>query len=75
MYSKLLVPIDGSENSFRALDDAIFLSKKTRAQITALHVTENLPFVHVQSEKALSKIISKYENRSKRILTNQSEMI
>jgi nucleotide-binding universal stress UspA family protein len=68
MYSKLLVPIDGSDNSFRALDNAIFLSKEIRARITALHVRENLPFVYVQSEKALNKLISKYENKSKRIL-------
>ena len=47
MFSKLLVPIDGSDNSFRALNHAIFLSKKIVAQITALHVMENLPFTHV----------------------------
>ena len=38
MFSKLLVPIDGSDNSFRALNHAIFLSKKIVAQTTALHV-------------------------------------
>jgi nucleotide-binding universal stress UspA family protein len=47
MFSKLLVPIDGSDNSFRALNHAIFLSKKIVAQITALHVMENPPFIHV----------------------------
>jgi nucleotide-binding universal stress UspA family protein len=68
MYSKLLVPIDGSDNSFRALDDAIFLSKRLRVQITTLHVAENLPFVHVQSEKAFQKLISNYENKSQNIM-------
>jgi nucleotide-binding universal stress UspA family protein len=44
MFSKLLVPIDGSDNSFRALNHAIFLSKKTLAQTTALHAMDlNLP--------------------------------
>jgi nucleotide-binding universal stress UspA family protein len=28
MLSKILVPVDGSENSFRALEQAIFLATK-----------------------------------------------
>lgn len=68
MFSKLLVPIDGSDNSFRALDHAIFLSKKIGAQITALHIMENLPFVHVQSQRVLKTIISKHQKESKNIL-------
>ena len=36
MLSKILVPVDGSENSFRALEQAIFLATKIQeAQITA----------------------------------------
>ena len=35
MLSKILVPVDGSENSFRALEQAIFLATKIQeAQIT-----------------------------------------
>jgi hypothetical protein len=30
MFSKMLVSIDGPENSFRALEDAIFSNKVTR---------------------------------------------
>jgi nucleotide-binding universal stress UspA family protein len=64
MFSKLLVPIDGSDNSFRALDHAIFLSKKIGAQTTALHIMENLPSVYVQSQRVLKAIISKHQEEA-----------
>ena len=34
----ILVPMDGSKNSFKALTKAIFLAKKCSASITALYV-------------------------------------
>jgi nucleotide-binding universal stress UspA family protein len=40
MLSKILVPVDGSKDSLRALDHAIYL-EKTDASITAMHVVEN----------------------------------
>jgi hypothetical protein len=48
MFSKLLVPIDSSDDSFRALDHDIFFIKEDKAQTTASHIMKNLPFVHVQ---------------------------
>jgi nucleotide-binding universal stress UspA family protein len=68
MFSKLLVPIDGSNNSFRALEHAIFLSKKIRAQTTALHIMEKFPSVYVQSHRVLKAIISKHQQEAKEIL-------
>ena len=38
MFNKILVPLDGSENSNRALDTAINISKKFNGQITLIHV-------------------------------------
>jgi nucleotide-binding universal stress UspA family protein len=74
MFSKLLVPIDGSDNSFRALNHAIFLSKKIVAQTTALHAMENLPFAHIGSQKALNAIILKYQEESKNILDKSRDI-
>ena len=74
MFSKLLVPIDGSDNSFRALDHAIFLSKKIMAQTTALHVMENLPFAYIESQRALNAIISKYQEDSENILNKSRDI-
>lgn len=74
MFSKLLVPIDGSDNSFRALDHAIFLSKKTTAQITALRVIEHLPLVYVQSQRTMDTILSKYLEESESILKKSRDI-
>jgi nucleotide-binding universal stress UspA family protein len=49
VFSKVLVPVDGSENSLRALKTAVFLSSKTEVQLTALNVMENPPTVYLQS--------------------------
>ena len=38
---KILVPVDGSANSFRSLSDAIFLSKLAGASITGIYVVHS----------------------------------
>lgn len=38
-YTKILVPVDGSENSFKALSHAITLARKLDAKIGILYVT------------------------------------
>jgi nucleotide-binding universal stress UspA family protein len=35
---KILVPLDGSKNSFRGLDEAIYLARQCHATITGLYV-------------------------------------
>jgi nucleotide-binding universal stress UspA family protein len=74
MFSKLLVPIDGSDNSFRALNHAIFLSKNMTTQITALRVMEYLPLVYIQSQQTLNTIISKYLKESENILNKSRDI-
>ena len=39
-FKKILVPLDGSKNSFRALDRAIDLAKQTKASITCMSVIQ-----------------------------------
>ncbi|MBR4447528.1 MAG: universal stress protein [Methanobrevibacter sp.] len=41
MYNKILVPIDGSDFAKKAQRHALFLSKVTGAEITAVSVAEN----------------------------------
>jgi nucleotide-binding universal stress UspA family protein len=74
MFSKLLVPIDGSDDSFRALNHAIFLSKNMTTQITALRVMEYLPLVYIQSQQTLNTIISKYLKESENILNKSRDI-
>lgn len=46
---KILVPLDGSDNSFRALDVAIFLAKKSDSTITILYSISLFPSIEVQT--------------------------
>lgn len=68
MLSKILVPVDGSDNSLRALDHAIFLAKSAGAGVTAMHVMEKPPTVYVESQKLLNDIMAKYRTESGKIL-------
>jgi nucleotide-binding universal stress UspA family protein len=74
LFSKLLVPVDGSENSLRALEAAIFLSKKLDAQITALHVMEKAPTVYIHPQKELEELLKNYRKESERILEKCQEI-
>ncbi len=40
---KILVPLDGSENSLRGLDAAIYHAQKSQAEITAINIIPNMP--------------------------------
>ncbi|HXW12433.1 MAG TPA: universal stress protein [Nitrososphaeraceae archaeon] len=74
MFSKVLVPIDGSDNSFRALDAALLLSEKLGAKVTAIHVMEDIPVLHIQSEKLLRQLLDAYKKESQKILLKCSEI-
>ena len=43
-----MVPIDGSDNSFRALDVAVSLAKKLEAKITLMYCVSIFPSIEVQ---------------------------
>jgi nucleotide-binding universal stress UspA family protein len=60
MFSKILVPIDGSENSIRAFNYALYLSKNLNGEITTLHVADAPPTVYIQSQKTLDELLEKY---------------
>jgi nucleotide-binding universal stress UspA family protein len=71
----MLVPVDGSENSFRALEHAIFLSTKIKeAQITVLYIIEDLPSLYIYSPKIMEKLRADYEREYTRILERCKEM-
>ena len=68
MYTKVLVPVDGSENSNRALKHALSLSSKLKSKLTILNVLEVPPFVYVQSQKLVDSVMTSLEKESKNIL-------
>ena len=66
---KILVPIDGSTNSFRGLDRAIYLARQCRATITGLYVVgivqpgKNAPVSTI--EKYLLENAAKFMRKAK----------
>lgn len=74
MFSKILVAVDGSDVSYRALDAALFLSEKLGSKITAIHVMENIPTVYIQSQKILDELLEARKNESQKILDECSSI-
>lgn len=74
MFSKVLVAVDGSNNSFRALDAALLLSEKLDAKVTVIYVIEVAPVVHIQSEKLLRDLVGAYEKEGQHIISKCSEI-
>ncbi len=63
VIKKILVPLDGSKNSFRGLDQAIYIARQCQATITGLYIT---PISKPQTNQQIS-YIEKYllKNASK----------
>ena len=45
MYTRILVPVDGSPTSNAGLAEAVKIAKQTGGQIRLLHVVEQMPFL------------------------------
>ena len=67
---KILVPLDGSKNSFRGLDTAIYLARQTQATVTGLFVvglvlpSKNAPLSSI--EKYLLQGAAKFMAKAKK---------
>ena len=68
MNSRILAPVDGSENSMRSLDHASFLSSKLDSKLIILYVLEIPPFVYIQSQK----LVKLYNGRARKRSQNCS---
>src|SRR3989338_6657709 len=72
----ILVPIDGSKNSFKALTKAIYLAKKCDASITALYVLrvayDNPDLVYVTQTQNELKKVEKFLSTAKNQVTKNS---
>jgi nucleotide-binding universal stress UspA family protein len=74
MFSKILVPVDGSDVSYRALDAALFFSEKLGSKIIAIHVMEYVPTLYIQSQKILDGLLDAHRNESQKILDKCSSI-
>ena len=84
MFEKILVPVDGSEHSTRALDAALQIAKKFRGKVTLLHVytvdvrpvimpepATSLPnIVPMMSSEEVSKIADNARQMGKAVLSD-----
>jgi len=68
------VPVDGSDNSYRALDAALLLSEKLGSNITVIHVMEQVPITHIGSEKQINEFLEAYKKENQEILSKCSEI-
>jgi nucleotide-binding universal stress UspA family protein len=70
MWKKILVPLDGSKNSFRGLDTAIYLARQSGATLTGMFVLPRTPekkFRRLQQpEKEALKIADRVMERAKK---------
>ena len=74
MFTKILVPVDGSDNSYRALEAALVLSEKLGSNISVVNVMEQVPITHIESEKLLSELLEAYKKENQEILSKCSEI-
>ena len=74
MFTNVLVPVDGSNNSYRALDAALLLSEKLSSNITVVNVMEQVPITHIESEKLLSELLEAYRKENEEILSKSSKI-
>lgn len=74
MFTSILVPVDGSDNSYRALDSALLLSEKLGTNITVVNVLEQVPITHIESEKLLSELLEAYRKENQEILSKCSKI-
>ena len=60
---RILVPLDGSDSSFRAARRAINIAKLAKAEIICVHAVVNLPYVQY---KSAGLVIARYIEEAKR---------
>lgn len=64
--SKILVPIDGSANSFKALNEAIYLARQCHGTITGLCI---IPIYTINLGKLLTSLKNQSQKEAKKFMT------
>ena len=63
---KILVPLDGSKNSLRGLDEAIYLARQCQATITGLYV---VPMAKPQTNSQISYVEKYHLNNAAKFMS------
>ncbi len=68
MYQHILIPVDGSPTSDRALQEALTLARQQNAQLQLLHVIEDIRFVDIESSINYAELQETMKNSGAKIL-------
>lgn len=75
MYQHILVPVDGSPTSDRALQEALKLAKQQNAQLTLIHVLEDVWYVDNESYLNYAELQQSVRINSERILAQAEKLV
>lgn len=75
MYQKILVPVDGSPTSKRALQEAVALAKLTHAQIALVHVYTDIAYLVGEDYINYEELQKTLQLAGEKILTEAAESI
>jgi len=59
---RIIVPLDGSKNAFRGLDEAIIIAKSCQATITGIYVTHLSPPTSAEQKAYIKNVLLKNAN-------------
>mgnify|MGYP000751460478 CR=1 FL=1 len=69
MYQRILIPVDGSPTSDRALQEALALARQQNAQLQLLHVIEEIHFVDIESSINYAELQETMRSSGNKVLT------
>jgi len=77
MFSKIMVPVDGSEHSKKALDYAIKLGKMFSSEIVLIHVVQQpiFPFSEMTTSTFIDKVIEGLMENARRIINAAKDTV
>jgi nucleotide-binding universal stress UspA family protein len=74
MFKKILVPVDGSEDSKKALKCALDVASKYGSRLTALYVVAKRVYAHIHELGVLAMLSNELEIEGKEVLKEAEEL-
>ncbi|MEK6708761.1 MAG: universal stress protein [Pseudomonadota bacterium] len=75
MYQRILIPVDGSPTSDRALQEVLALARQQNVQLLLLHVIEEIHFVDIESSINYAELLESMRNSGTKILTQAQTVV
>ncbi len=75
MYQHILIPVDGSPTSDRALQEALALARQHNAQLQLLHVLEEVHFVDMESSINYAELQESIRNSGAKVLAQAQVLV